>query len=80
MSEAPCPLCEPDPELVFYRGALVLGLWDGFLASEGHALLDRRTSLDRELWVASSPVSTWTSRTTRSGESEVCPRHARMIA
>ena len=28
MSEAPCLLCEPDPELVFYRGALVLGLWD----------------------------------------------------
>jgi len=39
VSEASCPLCEPDPELVFYRGALVLGLWDAFPASDGHPFL-----------------------------------------
>ncbi len=30
MSENACPLCEPDHELVFYRGALVLGVWDRY--------------------------------------------------
>jgi superfamily II DNA or RNA helicase/diadenosine tetraphosphate (Ap4A) HIT family hydrolase len=34
-----CPFCEPDPERVFYRGSRVLGLWDAFPVSEGHALL-----------------------------------------
>lgn len=34
-----CPFCGPATERVFYRGDLVLGLWDAFPASPGHALL-----------------------------------------
>ena len=34
-----CPFCSPDPARVFLDGALVLGLWDGFPVSPGHALL-----------------------------------------
>lgn len=34
-----CPFCEPDPSRIFHRGRLVLGLWDGFPVSPGHALL-----------------------------------------
>jgi superfamily II DNA or RNA helicase/diadenosine tetraphosphate (Ap4A) HIT family hydrolase len=39
MSEPRCPFCEPDQERVFYRGRLVVGLWDAFPVSDGHALL-----------------------------------------
>lgn len=34
-----CPFCSPAPARVFHRGRLVLGLWDGFPVSPGHALL-----------------------------------------
>lgn len=33
------PFVNPDPERVFYRTDLVLGLWDAFPVSPGHALL-----------------------------------------
>lgn len=36
---APCPFCAPDASRVFHAGANVLGLWDGFPVSPGHALL-----------------------------------------
>ncbi len=36
---SPCPLCDPAPERVFHTGDLVLGLWDAFPVSPGHALL-----------------------------------------
>ena len=36
-----CPFCHPDRDRVFHRGELILGLWDGFPVSNGHALLDR---------------------------------------
>lgn len=39
MSEAPCPFCPPPAERVFHEGPLVLGLWDGFPVTPGHALL-----------------------------------------
>lgn len=39
MSSAPCPFCSPEPERVFYRAPLVLGLWDAFPVAPGHALL-----------------------------------------
>ncbi|MGH9391818.1 MAG: HIT domain-containing protein, partial [Vicinamibacteria bacterium] len=45
--------CEPDPELVFYRGALVLGLWDAFPVSEGHALLVTKRHVS--LWFDATP-------------------------
>jgi len=39
MTDPRCPFCEPDAARVFYRGKLVLGLWDAFPVSPGHALL-----------------------------------------
>ena len=39
MSEKPCPFCNPDRKKVFYEGAEVIGLWDSFPVSPGHALL-----------------------------------------
>ena len=34
-----CPFCPPEPDRVFWEGALVVALWDGFPVSAGHALL-----------------------------------------
>ena len=39
MTGATCPFCSPDPTRVFYRDKLVIGLWDAFPVSPGHALL-----------------------------------------
>jgi len=40
VSEKSCPFCEPVPQArVFYRDQLVIGLWDAFPVSAGHALL-----------------------------------------
>lgn len=37
--EPDCPFCTPDPEFVFHESELVLGLWDRYPVSPGHALL-----------------------------------------
>ena len=37
-----CPFCDPAKERIFWRGRLVLGLWDGFPVSPSHALLVTR--------------------------------------
>lgn len=34
-----CPFCTVQPERVFFHDALVLGFWDGYPVSPGHALL-----------------------------------------
>ena len=34
-----CPFCNPMAERIFHDGPLVVGLWDGFPVSPGHALL-----------------------------------------
>lgn len=34
-----CPFCAPNPDKVIYESPLVIGLWDGFPVSPGHALL-----------------------------------------
>ncbi len=39
MTSGECPFCSPDADRVFYRDALVIGLWDGFPVAPGHALL-----------------------------------------
>lgn len=39
MNGAACPFCSPAPDRVFYRDALVVGLWDAFPVTPGHALL-----------------------------------------
>jgi len=38
MSSA-CPFCSPPPDRVIFEGELVIGLWDGFPVSPGHALI-----------------------------------------
>ena len=37
--ESGCPFCTPDPEFVFHESELVVGLWDRYPVSPGHALL-----------------------------------------
>jgi len=37
-----CPFCAPDPGRVFHESDLVLGLWDAYPVSPGHALLVTR--------------------------------------
>ncbi|MDP3910682.1 MAG: DEAD/DEAH box helicase family protein [Gemmatimonadales bacterium] len=39
MSQLSCPFCTRQAELVFYEGRLVVGIWDQFPVSPGHALL-----------------------------------------
>ncbi len=47
-----CPFCCPDLTSVFYEGELVVGLWDRFPVSEGHALLVPRRHVPD--WFAAS--------------------------
>jgi diadenosine tetraphosphate (Ap4A) HIT family hydrolase len=42
MSETPCPFCSPDPSRVFFESDLVVGVWDAFAVSDGHALIVTR--------------------------------------
>jgi|SRR6056297_320424 len=37
--EPDCPFCIPDPKLLFHESELVVGLWDRYPVSPGHALL-----------------------------------------
>jgi diadenosine tetraphosphate (Ap4A) HIT family hydrolase len=37
-----CPFCNPPRDRVFYEDELVLGLWDAYPVSEGHALVITR--------------------------------------
>lgn len=37
--ESPCPFCHPAAERVFHEGEMIVGLWDAFPVSPGHALL-----------------------------------------
>jgi diadenosine tetraphosphate (Ap4A) HIT family hydrolase len=39
VTERLCPFCHPDPSRVFHTGRRVIGLWDAFPVSAGHALL-----------------------------------------
>jgi diadenosine tetraphosphate (Ap4A) HIT family hydrolase/HKD family nuclease len=39
MIEPTCPFCSPSDDRLFHRGRLVLGLWDQFPVSPGHALI-----------------------------------------
>ena len=48
-----CPFCHPGADRVFHEGLHVLGLWDGFPLSPGHALVvPRRHVAD---WTETSP-------------------------
>ncbi len=37
--ETTCPFCHPEKRSIFHEDAVVLGLWDAFPVSPGHALL-----------------------------------------
>jgi len=39
VTEGGCPFCSPEPDCVFHRDPLVIGLWDRFPVTPGHALL-----------------------------------------
>jgi diadenosine tetraphosphate (Ap4A) HIT family hydrolase len=43
---ASCPFCPPPPARVFHEAPLVLGIWDGFPVSPGHALLIPRRHVE----------------------------------
>lgn len=54
MTPGACPFCNPDPSRQFMAGELVLGLWDAFPVSPGHALIvTRRHALD---WFSATPA------------------------
>jgi superfamily II DNA or RNA helicase/diadenosine tetraphosphate (Ap4A) HIT family hydrolase/HKD family nuclease len=55
VSDAPgrCPFCPPEPDWVFHEGEHVLGIWDAFPASPGHALLVPRRHVAG--WFDASP-------------------------
>jgi superfamily II DNA or RNA helicase/HKD family nuclease/diadenosine tetraphosphate (Ap4A) HIT family hydrolase len=39
MTDSGCPFCSPPVDRVFHHGRLVVGLWDQFPVSQGHALI-----------------------------------------
>ncbi len=43
--DEPCPFCDPDPDQVFLETDLVIGLWDKYPISPGHALLVPRRNI-----------------------------------
>lgn len=53
MTEVACPFCLPAPERIFHLGDLVIGLWDAFPVSPGHALLVLRRHIPG--WWDASP-------------------------
>lgn len=53
MSPAGCPFCPPLAARVFHESPLVLGIWDGFPISPGHALLIARRHI--ESWFDATP-------------------------
>lgn len=48
-----CTFCDPPMDRIFHEGRLVLGLWDGFPVSDGHALLVTRRHVAS--WFDASP-------------------------
>ena len=57
-----CPFCNPAPDRIILENEIILGLWDGFPVSPGHALLvprrhvakwsDASSREQAELWAA----------------------------
>lgn len=48
-----CPFCQASPDRIFHEGSLVLGLWDGYPVSPGHALLIPRRHIPT--WFDATP-------------------------
>lgn len=62
MTEGPCPFCDPPTSRVFYQSELVVGLWDRYPVSAGHALLvPRRHIADLILVTAQERQALWTA-------------------
>lgn len=54
MEPTVCPFCAPEAELIFHQGEHVIGLYDAFPVSRGHALLvTRRHTPD---WFSATPA------------------------
>jgi len=53
-SAADCPFCQPDSGRIFLAGEQVIGIWDAFPVSPGHALLIPRRHV--ATWFAATPV------------------------
>lgn len=54
VDKSACPFCNPEASRIFIETDLILGLWDGFPVSPGHALLvPRRHVTD---WFQASPA------------------------
>jgi diadenosine tetraphosphate (Ap4A) HIT family hydrolase len=47
-----CPFCNPEPDRIVLESESILGLWDSFPVSPGHALLVPRRHVDN--WSAAS--------------------------
>jgi ATP adenylyltransferase len=50
-----CPFCNPDPTQVFLQTDLILGLWDRYPVSPGHALLIPRQHIAD--WFEADPAT-----------------------
>lgn len=48
-----CPFCHASPARIFYEGSLILGLWDSYPVSPGHALLIPRRHIPT--WFDATP-------------------------
>lgn len=51
---APCPFCQPEAIRVFFQTDLLIGLWDAFPVSPGHALLVLRRHVPA--WFDATPA------------------------
>ncbi len=49
-----CPFCTPNPHSVFHESDLILGLWDNYPVSPGHALLVPRRHI--AAWPDATPA------------------------
>jgi diadenosine tetraphosphate (Ap4A) HIT family hydrolase len=75
----PCPFCDPESGRVFLNAELVIGLWDGFPVSPGHALLiprrhvadwfqataDEKAALASAIDQARTAIETWAATKSR---------------
>jgi superfamily II DNA or RNA helicase/diadenosine tetraphosphate (Ap4A) HIT family hydrolase len=53
LTENPCPFCAPASDNVFFTGDRVIGIWDAFPVSPGHALLVSRRHIAE--WFDATP-------------------------
>jgi diadenosine tetraphosphate (Ap4A) HIT family hydrolase len=55
MAPADCTFCNPEPDRVFHESGLVIGLWDRYPVSPGHALLIPRNHVAN--WFDADPAT-----------------------